>query len=132
MYPNTSKRASGSTRLTVVAIAVCIAWTNIEAQPPAPARPTRVRAEVLETNLVEKAAPVYPREAREARIQGEVELDIVIGFDGTVEEAVALSGPAELLDSAVAAVRQWRYRPTLLNGQPVRVITTVVIHYQLQ
>jgi protein TonB len=76
--------------------------------------------------------PAYPPEAKAARIQGTVHLEATISEEGTVVNLVVLSGPDELVESALAAVRQWVYRPTLLNGEPIAVITTIDINYTLQ
>lgn len=96
----------------------------------APARLT-VSSEEMSRNLLTKAVPIYPPSAKKAKIQGKVVLSSVIGTDGMVEEIRVISGPAELQQSAIDAVRQWTYRPYLLNGQPVEVETTVNIIYSL-
>jgi protein TonB len=69
--------------------------------------------------------------ARQARIQGKVILDAVIGKDGKVQNATAVSGHALLIQAALDAVRQWEYRPTLLNGEPVEVSTQVEVSFVL-
>jgi TonB family protein len=100
----------------------------------APAQAVRVRvgAQAAAANLVSQVKPVYPPEARAARVQGEVMLQIVIGTDGKVIEVAVVRGHALLNESAVDAVSQWLYRPFLLNGQPVEVITTVTVNYSFQ
>jgi protein TonB len=85
----------------------------------------------MQGNILTKAVPVYPPAAKKARIQGKVVLDAVIGTDGTVESLRVLSGPQELQQSALDAVRQWTYKPYLVNGEPVEVETTVNIIYML-
>jgi TonB family protein len=97
------------------------------------ARPMRVRiaSGVTQGLLVRKVAPVYPLEAKQNRIQGTVFLAAVIGKDGRVENLRVLSGPKELVDAAVGAVQQWRYRPYVLNGEPVEVDTTVTVNFVL-
>jgi TonB family protein len=90
-----------------------------------------VSAEEMSHNILTKAVPVYPPAAKKARIQGKVVLDAVIGTDGNVESLRVLSGPQELQQSALDAVRQWTYKPYLLNGDPVEVETTVNIIYNL-
>ena len=82
-------------------------------------------------NILTKAVPVYPPAAKKARIQGTVVLDAVIGKDGNVENLRVLSGPQELQQSSLDAVRQWTYKPYLLNGDPVEVKTTVNVVYTL-
>ena len=86
----------------------------------------------MQHNILTKAIPVYPPAAKKARIQGKVVLDAVIGTDGTVENLRVISGPQELQQSALDAVRQWTYKPYLLNGDPVEVETTVNIIYNLK
>jgi TonB family protein len=83
-------------------------------------------------SVVRQTAPRYPNDARAARIQGDVVLHIVIDMHGVVEEVDSVSGDPALVPSAIDAVKQWRYSPTLLNGQPVEIDTIVTIHFRLQ
>ena len=76
--------------------------------------------------------PVYPPEAKRAGNQGSVQLSVVIGRDGKVTEVSYLGGDLVFAESAIAAVRQWVYRPTLLNGEPVEVATQVEVNFRLQ
>ena len=96
-----------------------------------PDSPIRVGGNVMQANLIQQVPPVYPPDAKQNRIQGEVKLEVTIGQDGHVAEAKASSGPAELTQSAIDAVSQWVYKPTFLNGQPVTVLTTVSVNYTL-
>ena len=91
----------------------------------------RIGANVAAANLIAKVAPVYPAEAKKAGIQGIVRLAIDIGTDGRVESLNAESGPDVLVQAAVEAVKQWTYRPVLLNGEPVEVTTTVDVNFTL-
>jgi len=91
----------------------------------------RVGGAAQQHNLVSQVRPVYPPEAKAARIQGTVQLQITVGKDGTVQNLNVISGPSELQQSAVEAVRHWVYKPTLLNGEPVEVVTTVDVNYTL-
>ena len=75
--------------------------------------------------------PAYPPLARQGRISGVVRLNAVIGKDGAVEQLSVASGHPLLIRAAVDAVSQWRYRPTLLNGEPVEVITQIGVHFTL-
>jgi TonB family protein len=77
-------------------------------------------------------APVYPREAQSARVSGTVVIEAVIGPDGIVKDAKILRSIALLDEPALAAVRQWEYTPTTLNGQPVPVIMTVSVNFTLR
>ncbi len=81
--------------------------------------------------LLYRVEPLYPREAREQRIEGTVMVHLQIGTDGRVRSSRELSGPASLVPSALAAVREWRFIPALLNGQPVDSEKDVSIEFQL-
>ena len=94
-------------------------------------RPIRVGGNVAQANRLYWVTPVYPAEAKQNRIQGTVTLEITIDKDGHVSQITVISGPAELIQSAADAVQQWAYRPTLLNGEPVTVLTTVDVNYTL-
>jgi len=95
-------------------------------------KPLRVKGTVAQANLVTKVQPHYPPDAKLARVQGTVELEITITKDGVPSELRVVSSPSDdLSESAIEAVRQWRYRPTLLNGSPVEIASTVVVNYTL-
>ena len=76
--------------------------------------------------------PVYPAIARITRTQGVVVLEALITREGAVDSLRVISGHQLLIQAALDAVRQWRYRPTLLNGEPVEVITTITVTFTLQ
>jgi len=88
-----------------------------------------VGGNVQSANLLEKVDPVYPPLAREARIQGTVRFTAIIGRDGHVQNLQLISGHPLLVPAAQAAVKQWVYRQTLLNGKPVEVITSVEVNF---
>ncbi len=90
-----------------------------------------VSPEKMQNQIVHKVNPVYPPEAKKARIQGRVILDAVIGKTGDMEQVKVVSGPKELQQSALDAVRQWTYKPYLMNGEPVEVRTTIDVNYTL-
>lgn len=96
-------------------------------------QPTRVRvsAGVMRTLILSKAQPEYPADAKDAHIEGTVLLDVEISRSGSVCDIALISGHPLLAPAAVDAVRQWTYRPYLLNGQPVEVETQVQVHFQL-
>ncbi len=98
--------------------------------PPVPVRLLRV-SNLAEGNLIHRVQPTYPTLARQARIQGSVQLRAIIGKDGRIENLSILSGHAMLIASAIAAVKQWRYRPYLLNGEPVEVETDITVNFVL-
>jgi TonB family protein len=91
-----------------------------------------VSAEKMSENILAKAVPIYPPDAKKAKIQGKVVLSVVISKAGNVEYVRVLSGPQELQQSAIDAVRQWTYKPYLLNGNAVEVKTTINIIYNLK
>jgi len=84
-----------------------------------------------EGDLIYKVLPVYPALARAARIQGAVELQAVISKQGTIENLRALHGHPMLVRAAADAVRQWRYRPYVLNNEPVEVETKITVNFSL-
>ena len=91
----------------------------------------RVSSGVAEGILVHKVPPIYPREAKEKKIAGDVILQAVIDIKGNVADLKLIHGDPLLAESSMAAVRQWKYRPYLLNGEPVEVETTVKITFHL-
>jgi TonB family protein len=92
----------------------------------------RIGGEVAQSNRIRKVQPVYPVSAKRAGVQGTVELEVVISKDGVPAELRVVSSPSDdLSNSALEAVRHWRYRPTLLNGNPVEIVTTVIVNYTL-
>jgi TonB family protein len=101
-----------------------------EAQPSTPGR-IKVGGNFMQAKLVRQPHPVYPPDAKEARIQGVVKLQAIIGKDGTIQNLEVISGHPLLVPSAMDAVQQWRYEPTLLNGEPVEVITQIDVNYTL-
>ncbi len=101
-------------------------------KPPAQAPKQQVRISQLDpAMLIERVTPVYPALARATRVSGTVVLSAVIGTDGRIRELKVVSGHPLLAPAALDAVRQWRYRPTLLGGAPVEVITTIQVHFTL-
>jgi TonB family protein len=81
--------------------------------------------------LIRRVEPTYPTLARQLRLEGRVELHAVIAKDGTIQALEAISGHPLLIQSAMEAVREWRYRPTIFNGQPVEVDTRITVIYSL-
>ena len=100
-----------------------------------PPRPVAVKPLVVshlaEANLLHKVQPIYPPIARQARVQGAVELRAIISKTGMIENLVVVHGHPMLSAAAIEAVRQWRYRPYLLNGEPVAVETQVDVIFSL-
>jgi protein TonB len=111
---------------------------NSTSQPPPPQRsqpsqPTRIRVGgiVSAARLIYQPKPEYPQLARMARAEGSVDLEAIIGKDGTIEELKVLRGHPLLVKAALEAVRQWRYQPTLLDGEPVEVLTEISVNFKL-
>ena len=92
----------------------------------------RVGGAVAQGNILTKVQPTYPMAAKKAGIQGTVELEATISKDGVPMELRVVSSPSDdLSQSALEAVREWRYRPTSLNGVPIEIVTQIVVHYSL-
>src|SRR5215472_12206755 len=102
---------------------------------PPPPKPTQTRIKqggaVTAASLINKVQPAYPPLARQTRISGTVRLHAIISKDGSVQQLEVLSGHPLLVQAALDAVRQWRYRPTLLNGEAVEVDTTIDVIFSL-
>ena len=98
---------------------------------PKPPSQIRVGATVLAANLIHKVDPVYPPLALAARIQGVVRFSITVSGEGSVQNMQLVSGHPLLVEAAQQALMQFKYKPTLLNGQPVAVLTTVDIDFKL-
>jgi protein TonB len=103
----------------------------VAAKAPEPPPPDRIRVggDVQAGLLVREIAPSYPKLAAMAHIAGTVRLKAVIGRDGSVEDLTLISGHPLLIQAAEAAVKQWIYKPTLLNGLPVEVDTEIDVHF---
>jgi TonB family protein len=91
-----------------------------------------IEGQVELAKIIERVEPVYPPLARQTRVQGTVRLHAIIATDGSVEELEVISGHPLLIQSALDAVRKWRYAPTTLNGQPVEVDTTIDVFFSLE
>ena len=115
----------------LVAAAVILVSLAVGAQAQ-PAEPVRVGGNIIAPTKTKNIDPVYPPVAQAARVSGVVILEAVIGPDGRVTNVNILRSVPLLDDAAVAAVRQWEYTPTLLNGVPVPVIMTVTVNFQLR
>jgi protein TonB len=111
----------------------------VPVKPPAPrvidkhetSGPVRVSSGLVNANLVKRVQPVYPVIARMNHIQGVVEFTAVISREGAIEKLQLKRGHPLLVNAAKDAVLQWRYRPTILNGQPVEVVTDIIVNFTL-
>jgi TonB family protein len=130
-----SKAKSLSALATGFGILAAACWfvTGVIPLTAAPEPPKIIiGGNVQASKIVSQPKPVYPPDAKEARIQGTVRLNVDISVDGKVKDVSVISGPPELVKSAVDAVSQWVYSTTLLNGEPVEVTTTVDVNYTLR
>jgi bla regulator protein blaR1 len=103
----------------------------VVAQESQQAAPDHVSQKDMSGMVVKKVQPVYPEAAKKAGIQGEVKLKATIGKNGDIENLQVMSGPAELVPSAIEAVKQWKYRPYMKNGQAAEVVTDVDVTFTL-
>ena len=113
------------------AVAVAADIANTFPPPEGSVRRIRVGSKAVATSLVAQVHAEYPQLAKDARIQGTVTFAILIGTDGMVKYTALISGHPLLVQAAQDAVRQWLYKPTLLNGEPTEVITTVDVNFTL-
>jgi protein TonB len=110
--------------------------SSVAVPPPPPPKATtpkriRVGGQVEAAKLIFRPTPEYPPLAKMARIQGTVRLEAIISRDGTIQDLKVVSGHPLLVKSALEAVQRWRYQPTLLNGEPVEVVTEVDVTFTL-
>jgi TonB family protein len=91
----------------------------------------RISGGVMAGQLLTKVQPVYPQAAKDAHISGFVVMHAIVGSDGLVKDLTVVSGPALLRDAAMDAVKQWTYKPYLLNGRPTDVDTTITVNFTL-
>jgi periplasmic protein TonB len=96
---------------------------------PKPTGPTRVSSGTMAGSLISRPDPIYPPIAKAAHVQGAVILHALISKQGTIENLTVVSGPPMLQSSAVDAVKRWKYKPYLLNGEPTEVDTTITVNF---
>ncbi|HLG17686.1 MAG TPA: energy transducer TonB [Blastocatellia bacterium] len=101
------------------------------AQSQMPQGPVRIPSKVLQGRALTRVAPPYPRPAQQIHVQGSVAVEIIVGVDGRVESARAISGHPLLIRAAVEAARGWRFQPTLLNGVPVQATGVITFIFKL-
>ena len=100
-------------------------------RPRRPQAPVRVGGDIKEPKKIKDVKPVYPQIAQTAKVQGIVIIEATIGKDGSVKDAKVLRSVPLLDQAALDAVRQWKFTPTLLNGEPVEVVMTVTVNFTL-
>jgi TonB family protein len=121
-FPETPIGASGS---------VAIRATGVVAVPAGDAQSAQHARNLQIGELINLVEPVYPPDARQARLEGTVKLHVVVATTGEVESFHPISGPESLTRAAMIAVREWRYRPTLLNGKAVETQEDVTFVFRL-
>ena len=139
IFLSRTRRLAALTACTLIAATTCgSAWafrTNLltPALQAAPADPhaVRISSGVMAGQRINGAVPVYPPDAKAAGVQGSVVLHAIISKEGAVDSLKVLSGSDELAGAAIDAVRQWTYKPYLLNGEPTAVETTITVNFQL-
>jgi periplasmic protein TonB len=99
---------------------------------PGPRRPVVMSGGVMNALLIHRFEPEYPNIAITMHLSGTVQLRAIIGTDGTIQNIQVVSGNPILANAAVAAVKQWRYQPTRLSGQPVEVETVITVQFQME
>jgi protein TonB len=104
---------------------------KIEVAKPKPTGPARISGGVMAGQILTKVQPVYPPIAKAAHVSGTVVLHAIISKTGSIENLSAISGPDMLKSAAIDAVRQWRYKPYLLNGEPTEVDTTITVNFNM-
>lgn len=120
--------------VTVVLIAASLAAVPLFAIPsPQGGTPQTVRVggDIKPPVKVKGAAPVYPDVAKRARVEGVVILEVTVGTDGKVKDIKVIRSVKLLESAAMDAVRTWEFKPTLVNGQAVQVITTIPVNFSL-
>jgi protein TonB len=100
--------------------------------PPKPEGPVRVGGKIKAPSLANRVNPTYPPAAQSAQVEGNVVIEATVAKDGSVDNVRVVSGNPLLHQAAVAAVKQWRYQPLLLNGEPVEFVLTVTVSFSLQ
>lgn len=106
--------------------------TSVAAPKSRTAAPVLMSRGVMAARLVYRIQPEYPKTATLIHLTGTVQLEAIIGTDGSVENLRVVSGNPILAKAAVDAVRRWRYQPTLLSGKPVEVKTVITVQFQMQ
>ena len=119
------------TRFVALSVLVVLAALAAAQDNPHPKR-LRVSSGVADSLKIHDADPHYPREAKEQGIEGDVILQAIIDTKGTLTILKAVQGDPILVKASLDAVKKWRYRPFILNGEPVEVETTIKIQFHLR
>ncbi|MGE5322937.1 MAG: energy transducer TonB [Actinomycetota bacterium] len=130
-YDSVKMRRFFAGALIAATACIMIASSLAQTPQPSPAGPKPLQMRVTPGMLVKKVPPHYPREARKKHISGDVILEFTISRKGSVENLRVVSGEPILARAAVEAVQKWKYRPYLLNGEPVDVESTTTIRFRM-
>jgi protein TonB len=122
--PNALIAAGGSSSMDLLV-------SSLPSPQPALAKPPRVSTGVAQPVLVHRVEPMYPAMAKQTGIQGAVVLDAVVDTTGKVAQVRVVKGNSLLAAAAVQAVRQWRYQPYQLNGEPIQVAVKITLNFEL-
>jgi TonB family protein len=109
----------------------CVSYAQDSGESGAPSEPVKVKGNVINGTLIHKVLPKYPKDAKKAGVSGTVVVKAIVRKDGSMRDVEYVSGPEQLADAAVKAVQKWRYTPTLFNGEPVEVETTISVVFTL-
>jgi TonB family protein len=126
LLPEVSMKRNLVALLLVLSALALLATSQVIVQPA-----VRISSDVMQALVVTKIAPIYPPLARQARIQGTVILKVRINAAGDIGDMQLVSGHPLLAPAAIEAVKQWKYKPYLLNGDPVEVETQVTVNFSL-
>ena len=139
--PDIGVPAGGSDANAALGLGLSGVIGSVSGPPPSPEAPApkkknadapiQVASVLQEANLVRRVMPIYPPLAKSARVQGTVEFTALISKEGRVENLRLVHGHPLLVQAAREAIEQWRYRPTILNGAPVEVITDIIVNFTL-
>src|SRR5271167_249171 len=114
--------------LLAMLIALLVCRATAQSNPP---EQVEIPSDISQGLLIYKVQPTYPPLARQARVQGTVVLQAVIDKDGSIKDLTVTSGHPMLVQAALDAVKQWRYKPYYVNGEPALVGTTINVNFQL-
>ncbi len=123
-------RTGGAMRFSSAVGGLVFAGAMASAQTTAPEHRVRVLGDTMAQRVVTRVEPVYPVAALEKHVAGEVTLYTAVGKDGAVEQVAVVDGPPALQRAATDAVKQWKFKPWLVNGSPVEVDTTVILDFR--
>lgn len=123
--------AMNSAKLALLPAILSLSVLMLAQAPETPSTQPKISTEAAEGLKIHNVDPIYPKLARDQRIQGDVLLAATIDMNGKIENLKVLQGDPLLADAAMRAVKQWRYRPYMLKGEPVAVATRITVRFRL-